>query len=301
VLADRAIRAGDAECIVAGGMENMSQAPHLLPGIRSGWKLGHQQVLDSMVHDGLWCAAENLSMGDEANYIAQQYNVSRADQDLFAAESHRRALAAWEAGWFNDEVVAVETGGARGPALVSRDEGPRSDSTPERLARLAPAFDPAGSVTAGNASQISDGAAAVVAVNENIARAHQSRLTCRVLATATAGVPPKELFIAPVPAVRRVLDRAGLELGEIDLVEMNEAFAAQCLACMRELGADPSRINHQGGAIALGHPIGASGARLLVTLMHALARRNLRFGLAVLCLGGGEAVAMVIERPSASC
>jgi acetyl-CoA C-acetyltransferase len=296
MLADQAIRAGDAQCIVAGGMENMSRAPHLLVGAREGWKYGNQQVLDSMIHDGLWCAIEDCAMGVEADYIASSRGVNRLDQDAFAAESHRRAGAAISAGRFDAQIVPVRIPGRKGETIVDHDEGPRPDSTAEKLATLKPAFAADGTVTAGNASQLSDGAAAVVVVNEQLAAASKSPFKARIVASATSGVPAKELFIAPVTAIQQVLAKARMSLADIDLIELNEAFAAQCLACMRPLEIDPQKINVYGGAIALGHPIGASGARVLVTLLYALHDRGLRRGLASLCLGGGNAVAMIIER-----
>ncbi|MEX2118086.1 MAG: acetyl-CoA C-acetyltransferase [Pirellulales bacterium] len=296
MLADQVIRSGDARLIVAGGMENMSRAPHLIMGAREGWKFGPQTVLDSMVHDGLWCAFENAAMGAQADYIAASRGVSRADQDAFAAESHRRSAAAIAEGRFAREIIGVPIRSRGQETLVDRDEGPRPDTTPEKLASLKPAFGPEGTVTAGNASQLSDGAAAVVVVDEGLARATHSGIKFRIVASATSGVEPKELFIAPVSAVERVLAKAGLQLKDIDLVELNEAFAAQCLACARPLELDPNRTNIHGGAIALGHPIGASGARVLVTLLYAMAERKLHRGLAALCLGGGNAVAMIVER-----
>jgi acetyl-CoA C-acetyltransferase len=302
MLADQAIRAGDADIVVAGGMENMSQAPFLLPGARTGWKLGDRTAVDSMMHDGLWCAFENQAMGNEADYIANARKVSRADQDAFAAESHRRAIAAAAAGHFRDEIVSVAVTTGKQGVQIAADEGPREDSTLERLAKLAPAFDPAGSVTAGNASQLSDGAAAVVVTGEKsiakLSRPANALPPFRIVAHATSGVAPKEIFIAPVTAIEKVLAKAKLSLADIDLVEMNEAFAAQCLACMRPLGLDAEKTNIAGGSIALGHPIGASGARVLVTLMYALARTGGKRGLASLCLGGGNAVAMIVERLS---
>ncbi|HVX13538.1 MAG TPA: acetyl-CoA C-acetyltransferase [Pirellulales bacterium] len=296
MLADQAIRAGDARAIVAGGMESMSRAPHLLMGAREGWKYGPQTALDSMIHDGLWCPFENSAMGAAADYIASSRSVGRADQDTFAAESHRRAVAAAAAGRFTKEIVPVIVPGRKGDVTIDHDEGPRGETTIDGLAKLKPAFDVAGTVTAGNASQLSDGAAAVVVVDEDLARQSSSPLKARIVAAATSGVEPKEIFIAPVNAIERVLAKARLTLDDIDLVELNEAFAAQCLACMRPLGLDPAKTNIYGGAIALGHPIGASGARVLVTLLHALADRGLRRGLASLCLGGGNAVAMIVER-----
>lgn len=296
MLADQAIRAGDSRLIVAGGMENMSRAPHLLVGAREGWKFGNQTVVDSMIHDGLWCAMENVGMGDEAEYIAESRNISRVDQDTWAAMSHRRAIAAQSAGSFDAEIVAVDVPGKRGTTRLAKDEGPRTDSTLETLARLRPAFQSDGTVTAGNSSQLSDGAAALVVADEAIAERTRSPIVARIVAAATSGVPPKEIFIAPVSAIERVLSKAKLTLADIDLVELNEAFAAQCVACARPLGLDPEKTNISGGAIALGHPIGASGARVLVTLLYALQRLQLKRGLASLCLGGGNAVAMIVER-----
>ncbi len=294
MLADQAIRAGDAEIIIAGGMESMSRAPHLISGARQGWKFGDQQVRDSMLYDGLWCAFEDMAMGAEADYIAESRGVSRADQDAFAVESHRRAAA--RAGSKLDEIVAVSVPGGKAPTVVSHDEGPRPDTTLEALAKLRPSFGSGGTVTAGNASQLSDGAAALVIASERVAREARSPIKARIVASATSGVAPKEIFIAPVTAVQKVLAKAKMSLADIDLIELNEAFAAQCLACMRPLEADPARTNIHGGAIALGHPIGASGARVLVTLLYALAERGLTRGLASLCLGGGNAVAMIVER-----
>jgi acetyl-CoA C-acetyltransferase len=296
MLADQAIRATDASIIVAGGMENMSLAPHLLLGARGGWKFGHIQALDSMLHDGLWCSMENKGMGALADYIAVKCSISRDAQDEFAAESHRRAIAAQQEGKFRGEIVAVSVKSGKSELLVERDEGPRTDSTAAALARLRPAFAPKGTATAGNASQISDGAAAVVVVSEAIAAQSASPVKARIVATATSGVAPKDLFIAPVGAIEQVLAKARLTLADMDLIELNEAFASQCLACMAELAIDPAKLNVHGGAIALGHPIGASGARVLVTLLHALADRQARYGLAALCLGGGNAVAMIVER-----
>lgn len=296
MLADQAIRAGDARVIVAGGMESMSRAPHLLTGTREGWKFGSQTVLDSMLHDGLWCAFENVAMGAQADYIAASRGVSRADQDAFSAESHRRAASAIAAGRFAQEIVSVKVPSRKGEVVVDRDEGPRPDTTAEKLATLKPAFDPTGTVTAGNASQLSDGAAALVVVDEATARESYSPLKARIVAAATSGVAPKEIFIAPVTAIQQVLAKARMTPADIELFELNEAFAAQCLACTRPLELDPAKVNVNGGAIALGHPIGASGARVLVTLLHALAARGLSRGLASLCLGGGNAVAMIVER-----
>jgi acetyl-CoA C-acetyltransferase len=296
LLADQAIRAGDARAIVAGGMENMSLAPHLLMGTRAGWKFGHQQVLDSMQHDGLWCAHECQGMVALSDYIAAKCAVSREDQDAFAVESHRRAIAAREGGEFASEIAPVSVKVGKVETRVEQDEGPRSGSSVADLAKLRPANAAGGTATAGNASQISDGAAAVVVASEEIASRSRSPLKARIVATAVHAVEPKDLFIAPVGAIEKVLAKAHRTIGDIDLFEVNEAFAAQALACIRPLGIEAAKLNICGGAIALGHPIGASGARVLVTLLHSLARRQLRSGLASLCLGGGEAVAMVVER-----
>jgi acetyl-CoA C-acetyltransferase len=296
MLADQAIRAGDAQAIIAGGMESMSQAPFLIRGAREGWKFGHQSVIDSMLHDGLWCAFEDVPMGQHAEHVAACCQVERPEQDAFSAESHRRAIAAAESGRFDDEIVPVAVPGRKGETMVSRDEGPRQGTSLETLAKLKPSFQADGCITAGNASQLSDGAAAVVLTDEATARTSRSPIAARIVATATSGTAPKDLFIAPVAAIERALAKAAMKLGDIDLVELNEAFAAQCLACMKPLRLSADRLNVHGGAIALGHPIGASGARIIVTLLHALAQRNLRRGLAAACLGGGNAVAVIVER-----
>jgi acetyl-CoA C-acetyltransferase len=296
MLAAQAIRAGDADLLVAGGMESMSRAPYLLFGARAGWKYGDQKAVDAMIHDGLWCAFENCHMGNAAEYIAEKCGVTRADQDRFSAQSHQRAAAAWERGAFAAEVVPVTVGSGPKAKTVTRDEGIRPDTTVEVLARLKPSFKDTGTVTAGNASMLSDGAAALVVASQKAAERLGTKPLARVVAYATSGVAPKEIFLAPVYAVRQVLDRAGLRMQDIDLFELNEAFAAQMLACGKDLRFDESKVNVNGGAIALGHPIGASGARVLVTLLYALEQRGLRRGLASLCLGGGNAVAMIVER-----
>ena len=295
MLADQAIRLGDAEIIVAGGMESMSRAPHLLMNARSGWKFGDQAAVDSMTHDGLTCSTEQVGMGELAEHISDKHNISRADQDAFAAESHRRAIAAHSTGRFKSEMVPVTVSSRKQEVVVNADEGPRPDTTVESLAKLPTAFKSGGSVTAGNASQISDGAAALVVSNEATAKESNSPLKARIISSATSGVAPKDLFIAPVSAIEKVLMKAKMTLNDIHLVELNEAFAAQCLACMRPLKLDHDKVNVHGGAIALGHPIGASGARVLVTLLHALVDRGATRGLASLCLGGGNAVAIIIE------
>jgi acetyl-CoA C-acetyltransferase len=305
MLAAQAIRAEDVDIVVAGGMESMSRAPFLLFGARTGWKYGDQKAVDAMIHDGLWCAFENWPMGEAAEYIAGKCGVSRADQDRFAARSHQRAAAAWERGAFNAETMSVGLGAGspsgrdakRGvSATLTRDEGIRPDTTAEALAKLKAAFRAEGTVTAGNASMLSDGAAALVVVSGRSLESLSAKPLARIVSYATSGVAPKEIFIAPVSAMRMALEKAGLAIGNIDLFELNEAFAAQMLACTRELKLDEERVNVHGGAIALGHPIGASGARVLTTLLYALEQRGLRRGLASLCLGGGNAVAMVVER-----
>ncbi len=296
MLAAQAIRAGDADVVVAGGMESMSRAPYLLFGVRNGWKFGDQKAVDEMQHDGLTCAFENWPMGEAAEHIAAKCGVSRAEQDRFSAQSQRRAAEAWERGVFADEVVPVTVGSGPKAKVVNRDEGMRPETTAESLAKLRPAFRADGCVTAGNSSMLSDGAAAVVVASPRAVERLGSRPMARVVAYATSGVAPKDIFIAPVPAVRQVLEKAGLKLSDVDLFEMNEAFAAQMLACGKELKLDEAKVNVNGGAIALGHPIGASGARVLVTLLYALEQRGLKRGLAALCLGGGNAVAMVVER-----
>ena len=295
-LADRAIRSGDVEVVIAGGMENMSRAPHLLTGTREGWKLGNREAVDSMIHDGLWCAFENQHMGSSAEYIAQKHKVTREDQDACAVESHRRAAAAQKAGKFANEIVPVTIKSRRGDTVVESDEGPRGETDADSLAKLRASFSSEGTVTAGNASQLSDGAAALVVTSEAIAAGCESPIKARIVASATSGVAPKDIFIAPVTAVEQVLAKAKMKLDDIDLFELNEAFAAQSVACLRGLHLEDDRVNVHGGAIALGHPIGASGARVLVTLLHTLSDRNLKRGLASLCLGGGNAVAMIVER-----
>jgi acetyl-CoA C-acetyltransferase len=296
MLASALIRGGDAEVIVAGGMENMTRGPYLLPQARSGYRLGNGELIDATVHDGLWCAFEQHHMGNSAEWIARKFDVSREAQDAFALQSHMRALAAQDTGCFAAEIAPVEVPAGRGKTVTIRtDEPPRRDSDAKALAGLRPAFASDGSVTAGNAPGITDGAAAMVVMSA--AKAHElgQRPLARILGAAQAAVPPLELFTAPVFAVRRLLERTRTTMDDYDLFEINEAFAAQVIANGRELGIDWDRLNVNGGAIALGHPIGASGARVLVTLIHALQQRGGRRGLASLCLGGGEAVALAIE------
>lgn len=300
MLAATAIRAGEIETALAGGVESMSRAPHLLRDGRAGWKFGDAPLVDAMIHDGLRCGVGGQPMGELADRMAARLGVARSEQDAFALESHRRAVAAWRAGAFADEVAEVRIPARKGgETVVQRDEIPREDATPEALARLAPAFGPEGSVTAGNASALADGAAMLVLANPEQAEALGRPPLARVLAHATAGLAPEDLFEAPALAIEAAVMRAGLALADIDIFEVNEAFAAQVVACARALNLDPERLNPDGGAIALGHPIGASGARVLATLAHGLRRRDKTFGVAALCLGGGQAVAVVIERMAA--
>jgi len=296
MLAAAMIRAGDGEVFVAGGMENMSLAPYLLPQARAGYRLGNGTLVDAVVHDGLWCAFMDHHMGNSAEFIAQQYGITRQEMDEFAFQSHQKALAAIAAGRFKAEIVPVEIPQRKGPPVVfDTDECPRADTTLEALAKLKPAFKPDGQVTAGNSPGITDGAAATVVLSQARADALGLKPLARITGYAQAAVDPQWLFIAPVHAVRNLLTRTGTKLEDYDLIEANEAFAAQCLADGKELGWDWDRVNVNGGAIALGHPIGCSGARVLVTLIHALRDRGLRTGIATLCLGGGEAVALSVE------
>ena len=296
VHAVEAIRVGYVDTVVAGGTESMSSAPYLLKGARWGYRMGNAEAIDSMISDGLTCAIASCHMGITAEEVASRFNVSREDQDAFAAESQRRAVAAIEGGAFRDEIVPVLMPQRKGdPIVFSVDEYPRAGSTVQKLAGLKPAFQKEGTVTAGNASGINDGAAALVVVTGDKARNAGTKPLARILAYASTGVDPKIMGIGPIPAVRKVLDRAGLQLGDIDLFELNEAFAAQSVAVVRELQIDPARVNVNGGAIALGHPIGASGARVLTTLLYALRARKLRYGVASLCIGGGMGIAMAVE------
>ena len=296
MLGAASIRAGDAEVIVAGGMENMNQGPYLLNQARTGYRLGHGQLLDATVLDGLWCSACNVHMGNHAERVAEKHGVTRRAQDEFAYRSHHRAIAAQEEGRFRDEIVPVTVEGKKGPTTVAADEAPRSDTSLDALARLSPAFMPeGGTVTAGNSPGITDGAAALVIASD--AACDRDGLTplARVTGYAQADVAPEWLFEAPIQGVRRLLERVGGSINDFALIEINEAFAAQVLADGNELGFDWDRVNVNGGAIALGHPIGASGARVLTTLLHELRRRGGGKGLATLCLGGGGAVAMAVE------
>jgi acetyl-CoA C-acetyltransferase len=296
MLASTLIRAGEAELLLVGGAESMSNAPHLLKGGRTGWKIGEAPLIDHMLYDGLTCAIEAWPMGMAAERTAEQVGLTRADLDAFALESQGRALRAQQLGAFDAEIAPVTIASRKGETVVKADEGPRADTSAETLAKLAPAFKADGLVTAGNASTLSDGAAMLVVASEAKARALGKTPMARIVASATSGLDPRDLFLAPIGAVRSALAKAGFTTDQIDLFEINEAFAAQMLGCLRGLEIDPSKVNVHGGAIALGHPLGASGARVLVTLLHALEQRGGRFGLAALCLGGGNAVALIVER-----
>ena len=298
-LAAQAVRAGDARAVVAGGMENMSAAPYLLPAMRAGARMGDTAAVDAMIRDGLWCASCDVHMGVTAENVAVEDEISREDQDAFALESQRRAAAAIDAGAFDREIVPVSVPARRGdPVVVSRDEHPRPDTTAEGLARLRPAFADGGTVTAGTSSGINDGAAATVVMSAEAAAEAGAPVLAAIRGYASAGVAPRVMGLGPVGAIRAALERAGVALADIDVIELNEAFAAQSLAVVRRLGIDPARTNVHGGAIALGHPIGASGARVLTTLLHEMERSDLRLGLAALCIGGGQGIAMVVERPT---
>jgi acetyl-CoA C-acetyltransferase len=296
-LAAQAVRCGDGEIVLAGGQENMSLAPHVLPKSRGGVKMGDWSLKDSMIVNGLWCAFNNYHMGNTAENIASRYGLSRADQDAFAACSQQKTEAAQKAGHFKDEIVPIEIPQKRGAALVfDVDEFPRHGTSAESLTKLSAAFDKDGTVTAGNASGINDGAAAVVVMSATKAKSLGLKPMARIVAFASAGVDPAVMGTGPIPATRKCLERAGWSPKDLDLIEANEAFAAQAISVNRELGWDVSKVNVSGGAIALGHPIGASGARVLVTLLYGMERLNARRGLATLCIGGGQGVAMAIER-----
>jgi acetyl-CoA C-acetyltransferase len=303
MLAAQSIKAGDRDVIVAGGQESMSNAPYYIYGMRSGVKLGDQQLIDGMIRDGLWCSFCDVHMGRHAEYTAIKAGISRAQQDEFAVSSHRKAVAAQKNGKFSAEIVPVTIAGRKGPTVVDTDEGPRADTTAESLAKLRPAFpgddDPAKlSVTAGNASSLNDGGAAVVVTSREFANAHGLEILAKITGYSTGATRPQDLFFAPITAVRNLMKKMNTKIDEYDLIEANEAFASQALADGNALGWDWDRVNVNGGAIALGHPIGASGARVLTTLLFAMRDRNARTGLATLCLGGGDAVAMSVERES---
>lgn len=296
-LAAQGIETGDVETVVTGGMESMTNAPYLLPQLRQGYRLGHAKALDAMIQDGLWDAYEDFHMGMTGELVAEKYGISRERQDAYACESHRRALDAIKSCRFSEEIVPVPIPQKKGePILFQADESPRADTTLEALSKLKPAFKPGGTVTAGNAPGTNDGAAALVVTSAEKAREWSKKPMARVVGQSVSGVEPKWVMMAPVTAVQTLLRKVGWKLQDVDLVELNEAFAVQALAVIQELGLDPAKTNVNGGAVALGHPIGASGARILVTLLHELARRDARRGIAALCLGGGNAVALAVER-----
>jgi acetyl-CoA C-acetyltransferase len=296
MLAAQGVQAGDINLAVAGGMESMSNTPYALPRLREGLRMGNAQMLDLMIHDGLWCAFENWHMGQSGEIVASEHHVSREDQDAYAAESHHRAAQATEAGWFRDEIVPISLPQKKGDAVVvDRDEPIRADTTVEALAKLKPAFKSDGTVTAGNAPGVNDGAAAVVVASSDWARQHERQPIARIVGQAISGLPPKYVLMTPVEAVRKVLAKTGWAVADVDLIELNEAFSAQAVAVIRELSLDARRVNAQGGAVALGHAIGSSGARVLTTLLYALRRTGGRRGIATLCLGGGNGVALAVE------
>ncbi|MDT7542917.1 MAG: acetyl-CoA C-acetyltransferase [Acidobacteriota bacterium] len=298
MLASQAVKLGDAEIVVAGGMESMSNAPYLVPNAREGYRLGNGTLVDAMIHDGLWCAFENYHMGNTGEVISERYHVTREEQDEYALNSHRKASAAIKAGKFKDEILPVEIKQKKGDAITfDTDESVREDTSLDALAKLKPAFrKEGGTVTAGNAPGVNDGASAVVVTSMERARELGVEPLARIVAQATSGIQPELVMMAPVEAIRKVLRKAGWSLSEVDLIELNEAFAVQAVAIMRELKLDPARVNVNGGAVALGHAIGQSGSRLLTTMLYEMRRRNARRGLAALCLGGGNAVAMAVER-----
>ena len=296
MLADQAIRVGDIDIAVAGGMESMSNCPYLLPRVREGLRMGNGQIVDSMINDGLWCAFEQCHMGNSGEVVAEHYHVGRAAQDEYAALSHTKAAKATSAGWFRDEILPVDVPQKKGaPLTVIEDEPIRADTTVDTLSKLKPAFKKDGSVTAGNAPGVNDGASALVVMAAERAESLGLKPLARIVGQATSGLAPKFVLMTPVEAVRRVAQKVGWELPDVDLFELNEAFAVQAVAVLNELGIDRDRVNVHGGAVALGHAIGSSGSRVLTTLLYALKRRNLKRGIATLCLGGGNGVALAVE------
>jgi acetyl-CoA C-acetyltransferase len=297
MLAAQAVATGDIDVAVAGGMESMSNAPYLLPRIREGLRMGNGTIVDSMIHDGLWCAFEQCHMGMAGEHVAEHFKVGRLEQDQYAAESHRKAAHATREGWFKEEILPIKIPQKKGtPLLFERDEAIREDTTVEALGALKPAFKKDGSVTAGNAPGVNDGAAALVVMSREKAQALGLAPLARIVGQATSGLPPKLVLMTPVESVRKLAQKICWKLEDVDLFEINEAFSVQAVAVLRELGIDPKKVNVHGGAVALGHPIGASGARVLTTLLYALKRRNLKRGIASLCLGGGNGVALAVER-----
>ncbi len=297
MLAAQTIKAGDTKLSIAGGMESMSNCPYLLDKARTGYRLGNGVLIDSMVHDGLWDIYNDYHMGITAELVADKYGITREQQDEYAYNSQRKAVEAIQRGDFKEEIIPVEVPQRKGdPIIVDTDEGPRADTTVEKLAKLRPAFKKDGSVTAGNASTINDGAAAVVVADEDYAVKNNLPIRARIVDYAVSGLEPQWVMLTPIPAIKMLWEKTGWKNEDVDLYEINEAFAVQLVAVIDELKLDPAKVNVNGGAVALGHPIGATGARLLVTLLHALEKRNLKRGIAALCLGGGNAVAMAIER-----
>ena len=297
MMASQGVQLGDADVVVAGGMESMSNAPYLLTKAREGYRMGNGTMVDSMIHDGLWCAFENYHMGNTGEVVAERYGVTRQEQDEYAYNSHRKALAAIREGRFKDEILSVEIPQKKGaPLTFDTDETVREDTSVEALGKLKPAFKEGGTVTAGNAPGVNDGASALVVTSLERAQRLGVEPLARIAAQATSGIQPELVMMAPVEAVRKVLKKAGWALNEVDLVELNEAFSVQAVAIMRELELDPEKVNVNGGAVALGHAIGQSGSRIMTTMLHEMKRRGARRGLAALCLGGGNAVAMAVER-----
>jgi acetyl-CoA C-acetyltransferase len=296
MLAAQGIATGDIDIAVAGGMESMSNAPYLLPRVREGLRMGNGALVDSMINDGLWCAFEQCHMGMSGEVVAEAYKVARAEQDAFAADSHRKAAHATREGWFREEILPISIPQKKGdPVVIDRDEAIREDTTAEVLAGLKPAFKKDGTVTAGNAPGVNDGAAALIVMSSEKARTLGMTPMARIAGQATSGLAPKFVLMTPVESVRKVAAKVGWKLEDVDLFEINEAFSVQAVAVMRELGIDPARVNVHGGAVALGHPIGASGARVLTTLLYAMKRRSAKRGIAALCLGGGNGVALAVE------
>jgi acetyl-CoA C-acetyltransferase len=298
-LAAQAVQTGNSSIVVAGGMESMTNAPYLLPQARKGYRLGNGQVIDSMVHDGLWDIYNDYHMGITGENVAEKYGITREEQDEFAVNSHRKAIAAWKECRFKSQIVPVELPARKKgapPVIFDKDESPREDTTIETLRALKPAFKKDGTVTAGNAPGVNDGSAAVVVTSAQRAKELGAQPIVRIVAQATSGVEPKWVMMAPVDAVKKIWQKTGWKTDDVDLYELNEAFSVQALGVIRELGLDPNRVNVNGGAVAIGHPIGASGARVLVTLIYEMTRRNAKRGIAALCLGGGNAVAMAVER-----
>jgi len=296
MLAAQGIATGDLDIAVAGGMESMSNCPYLMPKVREGLRMGDAAIIDSMIHDGLWDSFNNIHMGLTGEHVSEKYHVTREEQDRYAADSHKKAAHATRQGWFKDEILPVSIPQKKGdPIVIDRDESIREDTTAETLSRLKPAFKKDGTVTAGNAPGVNDGAAALVVVGADVASRLKLTPLARIVGHATSGLEPKLVMMTPVEAVKKVLKKTGWSVNDLDLVELNEAFAVQAVAVTRELGLDPAKVNVNGGAVALGHPIGASGARVLTTLLYALRRLGKKRGVATLCLGGGNGVAMAVE------